>query len=70
MKFNIHALEEKSKKNFVHCTTNFFLMENHLITAVAYLGSIGMDPGMDKLQKSLIEIEIEAEKLLLARHQV
>lgn len=45
-------------------------MENHLITAVAYLGSVGMDPGMDKLQKNLIEIEIEAEKLLLARHQV
>jgi hypothetical protein len=29
-----------------------------------------MDPGMDKLQKALIEIEIEAEELLLARHQV
>ncbi|XP_078181093.1 P53/DNA damage-regulated protein isoform X2 [Carex rostrata] len=29
-----------------------------------------MDPGMDKLQKNLIEIEIEAEKLLLARHQM
>jgi hypothetical protein len=29
-----------------------------------------MDPGMDKLQKALIEIETEAEELLLARHQV
>lgn len=45
-------------------------MDNHLITAVANLGSIGMDLGMDKLQKTLIEIEIEAEELLLARHQV
>lgn len=29
-----------------------------------------MDPGMDKLHKILIEIETEAEELLLARHQV